>query len=61
MADLCPGGFDLIILFQVLVHVTDPVGIIKCAIKGLAAGGYLLIAVPSKSGIYRFLKSDPAR
>ncbi|MEI6198117.1 MAG: class I SAM-dependent methyltransferase [Verrucomicrobiota bacterium] len=60
-ADACPGGFDLITLFQVLEHVPDPVGVIKQAAEHLKVGGYIAIAVPSKSGIYRFLPWDPAQ
>jgi SAM-dependent methyltransferase len=60
-ADACPGGFDLITLFQVLEHVSDPVGILKQASARLKPGGYVSIAVPSKSGIYRFTQWDPAQ
>ena len=60
-ADACPGGFDLITLFQVLEHVPDPVGILKQASGRLKPGGYVSIAVPSKSGIYRFTQWDPAQ
>lgn len=58
---ICPQGFDLITLFQVLEHVRDPVGIMKSAMNRLAPGGYLSIAVPSKKGVYRFLRQDPAQ
>ncbi len=58
-ADACPGGFDLITLFQVLEHVPDPVDILKQASARLKPGGYISIAVPSKSGIYRFMPWDP--
>jgi 2-polyprenyl-3-methyl-5-hydroxy-6-metoxy-1,4-benzoquinol methylase len=59
--DFCPQGFDLITLFQVLEHVADPIGIIQNAVERLAPGGYLSLAVPSKNGIYRFLRADPAQ
>jgi SAM-dependent methyltransferase len=58
-ADACPGGFDLITLFQVLEHVPNPVDILKQASARLKPGGYISIAVPSKSGIYRFMPWDP--
>jgi SAM-dependent methyltransferase len=58
-ADACPGGFALITLCQVLEHVPDPVGILKQAAARLKLGGYVSIAVPSKSGYYRFLPWDP--
>ncbi len=60
-ADACPGGFGLITLFQVLEHVPDPVGILKQASARLKPGGYVSIAVPSKSGFYRFVPWDPAQ
>jgi SAM-dependent methyltransferase len=60
-ADACPGGFDLITLFQVLEHVPDPVGIIKQASARLKPGGYVSIAVPSKAGFLRFVPWDPAQ
>ena len=59
--DVCPEGFDLITLFQVLEHVSNPIGIIKNATERLAPGGYLSLAVPSKNGVYRFLHGDPAQ
>ena len=60
-ADTCPGGFDLITLFQVLEHVPDPVGTLKHASAHLKPGGYLSIAVPSRSGIYRLMQWDPTQ
>jgi len=59
--DARPGGFDLITLFQVLEHVPDPVGILKQAATCLKPGGYVSIAVPSKSGLYRFMPWDPGQ
>jgi len=60
-ADASPGGFDLITLFQVLEHVPDPVGILKQAAALLKLGGYISVAVPFKSGLYRHLPWDPAQ
>lgn len=59
--EVCPDGFDLITMFQVLEHVPDPVGILKQASARLKPGGYISIAVPSKSGIYRFMPWDPSQ
>lgn len=59
--DACPGGFDLITLFQVLEHIPDPIGIIKDAAARLKPGGYISVAVPAKSGRYHFLPWDPAQ
>lgn len=39
--------FDLIILFQVLEHLADPLAAIERGAELLATGGMLLIAVPS--------------
>ncbi len=60
-ASFHPDGFDLITLFQVLEHVPDPIAILNHAAKHLKSGGYIAIAVPSKSGIYRWLTRDPAQ
>lgn len=60
-ADACPDGFDLITLFQVLEHVPDPVDILKQASARLKPGGYISVAVPFKSGIYRFMPWDPSQ
>jgi SAM-dependent methyltransferase len=59
--EVCLGGFDLITLFQVLEHVPDPVGILRQASTHLKLGGYISIAVPAKSGIYRFTPWDPCQ
>jgi SAM-dependent methyltransferase len=59
--EACPDGFDLITLFQVLEHVPDPVGILKQASARLKPGGYVSIAVPSKSGIYHYMPWDPSQ
>jgi len=59
--DACPGGFDMITLFQVLEHVPDPVGILNEAYAQLKPGGFISIAVPNKLGIGRFMPWDPAQ
>ena len=59
--DACPGGFNLITLFQVLEHVQDPVALMRQASARLAPGGVVSVAVPAKTGIYRFLPLDPAQ
>lgn len=53
------GTFDLITLFQVLEHVSDPVGVIKQAAAVLRPGGFISIAVPSADGVYRLAPLDP--
>lgn len=39
--------FDLILLFNVLEHVGDPVGVLKACAARLAAGGRLIVSVPN--------------
>lgn len=53
------GAFDLITLFQVLEHLSDPVGVMKQASAFLRPGGFISVAVPSAEGIYRFMPLDP--
>jgi SAM-dependent methyltransferase len=60
-ADARPEGFALITLFQVLEHLADPVGTLKEAATRLKPGGYISIAVPSRSGIYRLMPWDPTQ
>jgi SAM-dependent methyltransferase len=52
-------AFDLITLFQVLEHLSDPVGVLKQASALLKPGGFISIAVPSVEGIYRLIPFDP--
>jgi SAM-dependent methyltransferase len=53
------GAFDLITLFQVLEHLSDPVGVMKQASAFLTPGGFISIAVPSDEGVYRLTPLDP--
>jgi SAM-dependent methyltransferase len=53
------GTFDLITLFQVLEHLSDPVGVMKQASAFLKPGGFISIAVPSDEGVYRLIPFDP--
>lgn len=39
--------FDLIVLFQVMEHLSDPLGILKESIKRLKKGGKVIINVPN--------------
>jgi len=57
----CPGGFDLITLFQVLEHVSDPVAVVKDAAAHLKPGGFVAVAVPSEVGVLRLIPLDPAQ
>lgn len=42
-----PAGFDLIILFQVLEHLSDPMATLHRSAALLAAGGTVVVAVPN--------------
>ena len=53
------GLLDLICLFQVLEHVTDPVGVIREALALVRPGGGIFIAVPNEAGIYSKFPLDP--
>jgi SAM-dependent methyltransferase len=41
--------FDLIIMFQVLEHIADPIGLLRACVKRLAPGGFLITNVPNFS------------
>ena len=50
--------FDVITLFGVLEHVTDPIRIIKKASKHIKKGGFLVFEIPSAdSFIMKYIKS----
>ena len=53
------GGklFDAITMFQVLEHLSDPVGFLKSAGRLLNPGGLLIIGVPDGAGPVRFFSS----
>jgi len=55
------GGFDLVTLFQVLEHVTDPAAVLKQARSLLNPSGRISIAVPSSEGICRLSRWEPAQ
>jgi 2-polyprenyl-3-methyl-5-hydroxy-6-metoxy-1,4-benzoquinol methylase len=54
------GKFDLISLNQVLEHVTDPVSLIRQCVRFLSPRGAIAIAVPSATGVLRFIPWLPA-
>lgn len=53
------GPMDLVTLFQVLEHVPDPVGFLAQTSALLRPGGCLVVAVPSRHGVYRLNPYDP--
>lgn len=53
------GTFDLITLFQVLEHVSEPVLVMKDAATFLNPGGYIVVAVPGAEGANRLCPWSP--
>ncbi len=51
--------FDLITLFQVVEHVTEPVAVMRAAAARLNLGGFISIAVPSEDGLLKYVRWDP--
>jgi len=48
-ADEAPGGFDGIVMSEILEHLEDPVAAMRAASRHLAPGGLLWINVPANS------------
>jgi SAM-dependent methyltransferase len=53
------GGFDLITLFQVLEHVSQPVAVMQDAARFLNPGGIIVVAVPGGEGANRLCPWNP--
>ncbi|MBC8094276.1 MAG: class I SAM-dependent methyltransferase [Akkermansiaceae bacterium] len=53
------GGYDLITLFQVLEHVSQPVSVMKDAARFLNPGGIIVVAVPGAEGVNRLCPWSP--
>jgi len=51
-----PEGFDLIIASEVIEHLVNPGGFLKCASKHLSPGGRILITTPNAYGFGFFLE-----
>lgn len=47
-ADLHAGEYDVVCHFQVLEHVTDPLGFLQACAKAVKPGGKLIVAVPAE-------------
>jgi SAM-dependent methyltransferase len=47
-ADVCPGAYDVVCHFQVLEHVSDPIGFLQACAKSVKRGGKLIVAVPAE-------------
>lgn len=55
--DRNPEGFDLIIASEVIEHLVNPGGFLKCAAMHLAPGGRVLITTPNAYGFGFFLET----
>jgi hypothetical protein len=53
-------GIELLTLFQVVEHVSDPVGFVISASRLVKPGGFISIAVPSDKRMLGLLENDPA-
>lgn len=53
------SAFDTITLFQVLEHVTDPIGLLRSLFERLAPGGRLIISVPNNDGFMGDVAYEP--
>jgi len=51
--------FDLITIFEVLEHVSDPVQLLSDAARWLAPSGCLAVTVPNRNGVHRLFETDP--
>jgi SAM-dependent methyltransferase len=52
------GSYDAVCAFQVLEHVSDPLGFLQSTIKLLKPGGKLIIAVPNMDSFLRYATED---
>jgi SAM-dependent methyltransferase len=52
------ASYDAVCAFQVLEHVSDPLGFLQSTIKLLKPGGKLIIAVPNMDSFLRYATED---
>lgn len=53
--ELPPATFDLIAMWDVLEHLSDPRGALRCCYELLQEGGYLALTTPNAGGLLRKL------
>lgn len=51
--------YDMVTLFQVVEHLSDPIGLLKLAKQLVNDGGTLMFSVPNRRGQYQFFPLDP--
>lgn len=57
--EIGPTRFDLITIFEVLEHVSDPVQLHSEAADRLSPSGYLAVTVPNRNGVHRLFEMNP--
>lgn len=52
------GGFDIVVSFQVLEHVSNPKSFIEAKVKALVSGGKMIIIVPSEDSFLKYASNN---
>lgn len=51
--------YDMVTLFQVVEHLSDPIGLLKLTKRLVNDGGTLMFSVPNRRGLYQLYPLDP--
>jgi len=54
------GPVDFVSFFHVVEHVPNPREVLREAMQLARPGGYIMLSVPSRDGVFRLLPHDPA-
>lgn len=57
-ADTHSGEYDVVCHFQVLEHVSDPLGFLQACAKAVKPGGKLIVAVPAEDSFLSLHRAD---